>query len=167
MHMSHSDVAQQMRPALVKYFRRKCGDSIQAEDLTHDVLLRTLGRLEGKAPEVAKGYIFRAAVNRWRDHLRHATLEIASNAGAPVEAAWHNEELHPERVLIARQELHRVTRALWQLSERTRDIFVLIRLENMRQQQIADMLGVSLSTVEKEYCKALAHLARHARDCEP
>ena len=46
----------------------------------------------------------------------------------------------PEHVSEIEQELHRVHAALVQLKERTRDIFVLIRLEKMKQSTVADML---------------------------
>lgn len=159
-------IAAQMRPALVKYFRRKCGNPQEAEDLAQDVLVRSLAHATWVSPEQAKGYIFRAAVNRWNDRQRmvhtHGTTVEWSDATAPTL----DEETTPEHVLEIEQELHRVNAALMQLKERTRDIFVLIRLEQMKQSAVAEMLGVSVSTVEKEFVKALAHLARCAKGGE-
>jgi len=54
-----------------------------------------------------------------------------------------------------------------QLNERTRDVFVLNRLEQMKNREIAQMLGISESAVEKHMTKALAHLAREVGDHEP
>lgn len=155
-----------MRPALVKYFRRKCGAIEEAEDLAQDVLVNALAHIEGRTPEQAKGYIFRSAVNRWRDRQRRAftrgtTVEWDENAlGSPGGHA--NEEIGPERVFIVEQALHQVALALLELSERTRDVFILVRIEQMKQSAVAAALGVSVSTVEKELVRALAHLARCA-----
>jgi len=156
-----------MRPALVKYFQRKCGSTEEAEDLTQDVLLRALRHVKWETPEQAKGYIFRAAVNRWRDRGRRAQTrgisvewdEAALGAAGALECVT-NEEIAPERVLIVEQQLFHVATALLELSERTRDVFVLVRLEGMKQSAVAETLGISVSTVEKELVKALAHLAR-------
>jgi RNA polymerase sigma-70 factor (ECF subfamily) len=151
-----------LRPALVKYFLRKCGNPAEADDLAQDVLVRALGKARWESASQAKGYIFRIAVNRWHDRNRrkfsHGTvLEWDDDANfAQVE------ETSPERVLTNRQELHAVVTALQELSERTRDVFLLFRLEQMRHGQIAEMFGISVSAVEKHVSKAAAHLARRA-----
>jgi RNA polymerase sigma-70 factor (ECF subfamily) len=46
------------------------------------------------------------------------------------------------------------------MNERTRDVFLLVRLENMKQAEIAARLGISVSAVEKHLAKALAQVAR-------
>lgn len=162
-------IVAQMRPALVKFFERRCGSSDEAEDLAQDVLLRALAHVTWKTPEQAKGYIFRAAVNRWRDRGRRAVThgttvqwnEETLGAAGAVDSMT-NEEIVPERVLIVEQELFHVATALQELSERARDVFMLVRLEGMKQSAVAELLGISVSTVEKELVKALAHLARCA-----
>lgn len=163
-------VVKQMRPALVKYFQRKCGSG-EAEDLAQDVLLNTLRRASWSSAEQAKGYIFRAAVNRWRDHKRKArthgvSVEWSEALESGPDRTRFNEEKDPEHVLVVEQDLQRVSSALLQLGERARDIFLLVRLERMKQAEVARMLGVSISTVEKELAKALAHLARCCKQPE-
>ena len=156
-------IVAQMRPALVQYFRRKCGTTEEAEDLAQDVLMRALARATWKSPEQAKGYIFRSAVNRWRDRRRMALTHGSTVAPDDVAAGILIEEIDPEHVLIGEQELNSVVTALLKLNERTRDVFLLIRLEQIKQATVAKMLGISLSTVEKELAKALVQLARCAR----
>lgn len=115
----------QMRPALVKYFERKCGSVEEAEDLAQDVLVRTLGHVKWETPEQARGYVFRAAVNRWRDRRRRALThgtsvewdEARLGAAGALDSIT-NEETAPERVLIGEQELFSVATALMELSER-------------------------------------------------
>lgn len=160
---AHALIVAQMRPALVKYFKRKCGNEDEAEDLAQDVLVRTLQHAHWETPDQARGYIFRAAVNRWRDRGR-----MTLTRGVTVEwdeagiEEW-NEENTPEHVLTVQQELNRVAVALQELDERTQDVLMLIRLERMKYAEAAEMLGISVSTVEKKLIKALAHLARRAR----
>lgn len=64
-------VVSEMRPALVKFFTRKTGSAVEAEDLAQDVLLRVLTHANWKSHDQAKGYIFRAAVNRRRSNTAH------------------------------------------------------------------------------------------------
>ena len=49
--------------------------------------------------------------------------------------------------------------ALEELPPRTRQVFVLCRIEGMRQKGVAKRLGVSVSAIEKHMIKAIAHLS--------
>jgi RNA polymerase sigma factor (sigma-70 family) len=151
-----------LRPALVKYFLRKCGNAAEAEDLAQDVLMRALKKARWESVEQAKGYIFRIAVNRWHDRnrrsLTHGTVIEWDDAANYAQI----EETSPERVLGNEQELQNVVAALQELNERTRDVFMLFRLEQLKHSQIAEMFGISVSAVEKHVSKAVAHLARRA-----
>src|SRR5262245_37205657 len=93
----------QMRPALVKYFKRKTGSAVEAEDLTQDVLVSALKHSHWTSPEQAKGYIFRTAVNRLRDRRRRLRVQ-----GIPIPYEERDLDLGsqnpPERVLIVQEE---------------------------------------------------------------
>jgi RNA polymerase sigma factor (sigma-70 family) len=151
-----------LRPALIKYFLRKCGSVAEAEDLAQDVIVRALACSDLESPEHAKGYVFRIAVNRWHDRNRrvatHGTV-IEWDDSATFASA---EETSLEHAFEQHQELDRVVAALQELNVRTLDIFMLARLEQMKQAEIAGLFGISVSAVEKHIAKALAHLARRA-----
>jgi RNA polymerase sigma-70 factor (ECF subfamily) len=153
----------QMRPALVRYFQRKCRNSAEAEDLAQDVIVRTLARTGWTSVEHAKGYLFRAAVNRWHDRERRRVTHGTEVQWSDEESFVGVEELSPERVLGVEQELQLVTAALSELGERTRDVFMLARLEQMKYGEIATTFGISVSAVEKHLARALAHVARRLR----
>jgi RNA polymerase sigma-70 factor (ECF subfamily) len=70
------------------------------------------------------------------------------------------EEISPERVLLSKDSLADVLRSLEELGELTRNIFILFRLENMKQKDIAALYGIGRSTVEKHVVKAVVHLAK-------
>ena len=150
----------ELRPALIAYFRRRCGDTAEAEDLAQDVILRALTHARWTTVEEARSYIFKIAVNRWRDRgrrkLTHGT-EVEWNEERVQTVA---EEIPLERVLSGEEEIRRTIDALQELGERTRDVLVLCRFEQMKQGEIAEVLGISVSAVEKHLVKALAHLTR-------
>jgi RNA polymerase sigma-70 factor (ECF subfamily) len=70
----------------------------------------------------------------------------------------------PERIASGEQELERVVNVLRELGERTCQAFMLYRVEHMRQADIAKVMGVSVSAVEKHLARAAAHLAHRAAD---
>jgi RNA polymerase sigma factor (sigma-70 family) len=166
--LDSAGLVSEMRPALVKYFKRKTGNPVEAEDLAQDVLLRALTHSNWKTQDQAKGYIFRTAVNRWRDSLRRQRIRgavIPWDEASPHHAddnAWSVNL--PERVLIARQELNAVARALEGMNVRTRTVLMLIKLKDMRTATVAEMLGISVSAVDKHLAKGIAQLVALRKD---
>src|SRR5262245_19166500 len=96
-----SSLVAQMRPVLVKYFRRRTGNAVEAEDLTQDVLVRALTHAHWQSWAQAQGYIFRIAVNRWRDRYRRLQTQGQTVAWDEAAAEHTGTENSPERVLVA------------------------------------------------------------------
>jgi RNA polymerase sigma factor (sigma-70 family) len=161
--LDNAGIVSEMRPALVKYFKRKTGNPVEAEDLAQDVLVRALTHPNWKTQDQAKGYIFRAAVNCWRDSLRRRRIRGATIAWDEASSERSNDnvgvENSPERVLIVEEELNQVVRALEGMNVRTRTVLMLIKLEQMRVATVAEMLGISVSAVAKQLANGIAQLA--------
>jgi RNA polymerase sigma factor (sigma-70 family) len=92
--------------------------------------------------------------------LDRAFVPIEEAAASELERQLV-EYLSPERVLVSKDAMADVLRTLDELGPRTRDIFVLFRLERMKQKEIAALLGIGRSTVEKHVVKAMLYLAAH------
>lgn len=152
----------QMRPALVVFFQRRCRNAAEAEDLAQDVVLRALDHVESLSPERANGYVFRIALNRWRDRGRRLVSRGSCVAWDDKIALAVSDERSPERVVGAQQELVKIASALEELGACTREVLVLCRLEDRKQAEVAQHMGISVSSVEKHLVRALAHLARNA-----
>jgi RNA polymerase sigma-70 factor (ECF subfamily) len=69
------------------------------------------------------------------------------------------EELSPERVLLGKEKVVALKNALNELPERTRNVFLLHRFEEFKYREIAQQLGISMSSVEKHMMDAIKHLA--------
>jgi RNA polymerase sigma-70 factor (ECF subfamily) len=159
------------RRPLMSYFLRRARNRQDAEDLTQEVFLRIVRRDETVPLENAEVYLFRIAANLLRDRARrsathrageHASLDTAAIefADSGLLATGLVEDREPERVLISQESLTEVLRALDELGERTRDIFMLFRLEKMKHRDIAAIYGMTVSAVEKHIARAGVHLAR-------
>jgi len=72
------------------------------------------------------------------------------------------EEISPERVFTSRQSLTLVLGVLEALDERSRDAFILHRLEGLKHAEIATLYGVSVSSVEKYIIKVISQLAKRS-----
>jgi RNA polymerase sigma-70 factor, ECF subfamily len=60
--------------------------------------------------------------------------------------------------LIEAELKERIDTAIKELPEKCREIFMLSRFENLKYQQIADKLQISVKTVEAQMSKALQHM---------
>jgi RNA polymerase sigma factor (sigma-70 family) len=160
-----ADLARRMRPALVSYFLRRVRDPSEAEDLAHEVFIRLAGtRLDSLRS--ADAYVFQIAANLLNDRARRNKVRedyvySISASGAPPE-----EALDPARIVAGRRSLSSLVARLRELPDRTREIFVLYRIENVKKTDIAAAYDVSVSTVEKEICKATSYLMLFREDVE-
>jgi RNA polymerase sigma-70 factor (ECF subfamily) len=140
------------------FFLRRVGDRAEAEDLTQEVFARLAAHGDAEMRH-ADAYVFQMAANLLRDRGRRRQIRrdgfeeiaLAQERGADAPGG--------ERRLTGRERLAEVAAALCELSERTRAIFLLSRLEGLRHREIADMFAISVSAVQKHIVKAAAHLA--------
>jgi RNA polymerase sigma-70 factor (ECF subfamily) len=77
---------------------------------------------------------------------------LAENA-PDMGGAGENGPLQDE-VLAARIRLKRVEEGLSRLSPRTREVFLMHRLDNLKYREIAEKLDISQSAVEKHIARA-------------
>jgi RNA polymerase sigma-70 factor (ECF subfamily) len=153
------------RGPLVAYFLKRVKSRNEAEDLTQEVFVRLLNHPDKNNGQTIDGYVFTIAANLLRDRAKSVAAAVQKQAQSldPLdekEAFSANliEDRNPERVLVGRQTVQDVLEALAELGERTRDVFILARLENVQQREIAAMYGISVSAVEKMIMRAMAHL---------
>ena len=159
---SHADLDVRFRRPLMTFFMRRVRDPLEAEDLTQEVFARALASGELCRVERPDSFLFTIATNLLRD--RHRLAVRRSGASATADASFVKsgelvEDRGPERVLEGYESLTEVLAALDELSRRTRDIFILFRLENMKQKDIAALYGTTQKAVEKHVLKAVMHLA--------
>jgi RNA polymerase sigma-70 factor (ECF subfamily) len=149
------------RKVVRQYFLKRVHNHAEADDLTHDLLLRIAQRMQREDIENPEAFLFTAAANLLRDRGRHQQIVDRYLADAPAHAE-NFEALSPERVVVSKQSLEQLLRALKELDPRARDVFILHRLEGMKYADIARLFGLSVSSIEKDIMKALVHIAKYA-----
>lgn len=152
-----------LQKRLVAFFRRGGSSMSDAEDLTQDVFARLARPVETQS-ERSDAYVFTVARNLHRDSLRR--IQVRRKHGQPVEQDIFplihsgSDALDAERVLISKEEAERLVEGLAELTERTREIFLLYRIEGKSQRDIAAQLGLSVSAIEKNIARAMLHLVQ-------
>ncbi|MGC1305443.1 MAG: sigma-70 family RNA polymerase sigma factor [Caulobacteraceae bacterium] len=145
-------------PALLRFFTRRTPKSEDAADLLQEAFARFARLSAPLRLDNPEAYLQRIAVNLLTDtrrlpHNRAQHIDVDSlDLADPYPTA--------ERQLEARQMLARLDACLARLRPRTRQAFLLHRVEGLSYAEIATRMGVSISAVEKHMMKAIAHLDR-------
>jgi RNA polymerase sigma-70 factor (ECF subfamily) len=123
-----------------------------------------LPRLAAGADIAGLARTYTGALRRYFERRLRLVTHMAAAHQHLDECQTEPAVLSPERVVLGREGVVRMVTALQELPERTRQVFMLREFEEMRPPVIAARLGVSLSTVEKEMAKAMAHLLVRVKD---
>jgi RNA polymerase sigma factor (sigma-70 family) len=141
------------------FIARRVQSAADVNDLSQEVFLRLMRRSTSGPIENVEGYLFQIAANLLRERGRQDALRASAPAvELDPEMLGQGEEHSPERILLGKEACRQMIAALYELPERPRTIFMLNRFENVKGAEIARMLGISISAVEKNLVRALQHL---------
>lgn len=108
-----------------------------------------------------KRYLFQVARNVVMANLRRARVVQIDSIGGLQEierVIAHDESNNPERLAADRALLRQIDDALASMSERSRTVFRLRRLQGLSQRDVARRLGVSEAVVENELARGLKQI---------
>lgn len=126
-----------------------------AADLTQDTFLRVFDSRQLVRLDEPRAFLSTVAKRLLFSFWRRKRLEQAyldSLALLPEQFFPSEEDL-----ALVREALESIDRLLCGLPVRVRRIFLLSRLEGLSQPQIAEVVGVSLATVERDLRRAFVH----------
>lgn len=142
------------------YAYRMLGDTDMAEEIVQHVFLKLWERdWEQDIQSSLKAYLYRSVYNQTMNVLKRNKLQQRYAAYQTIHAAKGHDMPYGAEEL--KKELHV---ALSKLPEKSRTVFELSRFQELRYQEIADALNLSIKTVEGHMTKALKHLRVHLVD---
>ena len=144
-------------------------DREEARDAAQDVFIRVYQRLDSlKEGQAFLPWMLRLARNSCIDRLRRLKVRTPDIA-VPVEDAPEipAPDLSPEETTILGARHGLVYRALGQLSEKNREIILLKDIQELKLEEIADLLALPLGTVKSRTNRARIELAKAVRLLDP
>jgi RNA polymerase sigma-70 factor (ECF subfamily) len=148
---------------LYRFVRRRVADPEEAYDIVQKAFVSAWCAIERFDPQRPfEAWLKAIALNKCRDHARRAFVRKAILGANPVNAAdsVREEDASPEDVLIAREELAALSRAIEALPQRLRDALMLTAVDGLSQAAAAAALGCSIKAIEYRVSRARKLVAR-------
>jgi RNA polymerase sigma-70 factor (ECF subfamily) len=148
--------------ALARHYTRS---AVEVEDIVQDTFLKAYRRLQTFQRQSSfSTWLYRIAVNTALDFLKRMgrspvqAVEDPELSASPVRAqAGSGVSIAAPDARMRREEIARITaEVLAELPEIFRTVLVLREFEDMPYQEMADVLGISIGTVESRLFRARA-----------
>lgn len=150
-------LAARYRQPLIRWFARRGVPADSLEDMAHEVFARLAhGRL--RSVETPEAYLFTTASSVMIDRSRRDRVRCRDQHDPIDGIDIRSDAPSPARIFEGKEALTRLSAILDELPERTREIFLLSRLDRLSNTQLAARYGITVSSIEKHMTKALAHL---------
>lgn len=148
--------------------KRRLTLHLGSADLAGDALQDTWMRLDTDK-EVAEpvqyplSYLLRMATNSALDKLRSEKRYLTGAEVDLVLGELSDPAPNPEETLLTRLEVQKLAMVMSDMPLRRRNILMLIRVDQLSRQEVAQRLGVSLSLVDRELKRAHEFVVEHMK----
>lgn len=142
---------------LLYYTRYLIHSKEEAEEIVSDVFFEVWqNRDKIKEIQNLKAWLLTITHNKTISYLRKK-----NHANSPVswkeigEYTMHADLQTPDEQLISREEMLRINNIINNLPPRCKQVFILAKIEKLLYKEIADLLGISVKTINIHVAKAL------------
>ncbi len=139
----------------------KSGDKAGSSDLVQEAFTKLWENCGSVDYNKAKSYLFTSINNLFLNTVRHRKVVLNYAKTAPYMDIDNKD---PEYVIREEEFKAQLLAAIEELSPHQREVFLLNRVEGKKYREIAEMLDVSVKTVEKHMSAALRTLKTKLED---
>jgi RNA polymerase sigma-70 factor (ECF subfamily) len=141
-------------PRLRRYARALTRNSTAADDLVQDSIERGLAKRHLWRPETnLRAWLFTIMHNQYVNQVRRSVRESIAISASDSEPSMTQEASQGKRL-----ELHDLDRALARLPDEPRAVILLVGLEGMGYQAVAEVVGIPIGTVRSRLSRGRAEL---------
>jgi RNA polymerase sigma-70 factor (ECF subfamily) len=165
LHVRNGDVGklatlfERHHRALYNFFWHSTGNREISEDLVQEVFLRILKyRHTYRGESQFTVWMYRIARNASADYFRKSKREVPLHDLAENELMSHDPIASDK--LEQRQEIILLRTALAKLPLEKREVLVLSRFQNLKYEEIAELLGCTVGTVKARIHRAIKDLRK-------
>jgi RNA polymerase sigma-70 factor (ECF subfamily) len=147
-------------PSVFNLAYRMTGDPADAEDLAQEAFLQAFSKLaDFRVGARFHPWLYTIALNLCRNHLRRKAivrwLPLSSDReDGPPKLDPPDRALNPEQALLDQEGERRLVEAIAALPVKYREVFVLRQSEGLSYEEIAQVTGLPMGTVEVRLYRA-------------
>lgn len=146
-------------PRLCQFVFRYVKSKATAEDVVHNVFHKVWKNRAGlKANGKLRAYLYTAVRNESFKHLNKRKKDAFAEFDDLT--FLKSREINPEDKMDAKEFQQAVQVAISKLPERRRSIFLMSREDKLTYREIAEVLDLSIKTVETQISRSLKHLRK-------
>ncbi len=138
------------------YLFYRGADKELATDLAQDVFMRMWEKQLAIEPKGILRLLYKIAGDMFISRYRRETLEL--NYRKTLK--FNDSDVTPEDRLQYNELKENYAKALAQLNEKQRTVFLMSRMEGLKYHEIAERLNISVKAVEKRMSNTLAYLKK-------
>ena len=136
------------------YLFYRCGDTELATDIAQEVFLKLWEKQKKLDLKKVKGFLYKMAGDIFVSMYRRSIVEMNYNKSIQFNLS----ELTPEDQFQYKELKDSYEKALIGMPEKQRIVFLMSRMEELKYQEIAVRLNLSIKAVEKRMKNALSYL---------
>ncbi len=171
-----NEIAGRERSRLLNFIRKRVRDRGDAEDILQDVLYQFLVGFEDiRSTERVTSWLFTVARNRVTDYFRKSKPETFSsreirNREEQDESPLMLEDIVPALGRDPEDEYMReviweaIDKALGELPEEQRDVFVMNEFDDLSFKEISDITGIGINTLLSRKRYAVSFLRKNLKE---
>jgi RNA polymerase sigma factor (sigma-70 family) len=150
--------------SLKRFIGRFMRNSSDIEDIAQEAFLRAYTVERGRSIEQPKSFLFRIAKHLALSQLTRKARQITDYIEDFEDSSVIQLDHSAEDEISARQMLGLHCEAVAELTPQCRQVYLLRKVHGFSHKEIAEHLGIAVSTVEKHLMKAIEQCERYVRE---
>jgi len=152
------------RAALYRYLRRFTCGAEDIEDLVQETYVRVYALPDFQSIDSPRALLFRIAHNMAVERARRQKSQATDSVADLERLTVYSSDAPADEQIDARRRFESFCAAVDRLPPLCRRVFVLRKVYRLSHDEIAEVLGVSHSTIEKHVAKGLIRCRDSLRD---
>ncbi|OHX68543.1 RNA polymerase subunit sigma-70 [Flammeovirga pacifica] len=139
----------------------KLGDIDAAEDIAQEAYIKFWEAREKVIKDTAKTYLYTIANNLAMNYIKHNKVVLQFEQKQNKKDG--ETETNPEFKMELNEFQHTLEKTINQIPEKSKEVFLMNRMEGLTYAEISDRLDVSVKAIEKRMSKALSILRNNLK----